>query len=488
MAEVRDLENQIRNLEKQLEDQKKEAARMRREMADENLRKLRAYEKEMESGLKAHDKETQKQYKKLLEEYERSVDAEVADRTLMMNEQYQKLVAQVKKTEKEWQEKNRQLQEAVEKLKTDTANKEKVSSAEAASYNYEAGLAYKEVDKKPHEKFFPKRMQSFLSAISDARELAKKGLNEAAVAIYISARSGLNRLGFDIDEKFDEWVRLYKVFKEREMALRQKHKGELREWFSFTEQPVPAGKLSTEEFDHASLSLNYWTEGVFSRVGDRLTKLEQEIAKVESRGPEEYLKQEESMDIDALKAATDELKTLDSDLDKSFVLYRQRYTAACERADWGEKIIDFLENELNLTWIESESNFKATEAEVSDSDGYRKYMTMQYGSDYEKVDTRQWLELTFVNSVGTTIFVYIVPYEKGEKVENRIVLYIDYSGAENEEYSRHIYRHICESINLQTDDGIINFATNVEQLSSNTNATLRETGKSIERKMGRMQK
>ena len=71
-------------------------------------------------------------------------------------------------------------------------------------------------------------------------------------------------------------------------------------------------------------------------------------------------------------------------------------------------------------------------------------------------------------------------------MENRLVVYIDYDGAVNEEYSRQIYAHICESIHLEEDDGIVNFATDVAQLKANTTATLRAAGKSIETKLRKM--
>lgn len=110
-------------------------------------------------------------------------------------------------------------------------------------------------------------------------------------------------------------------------------------------------------------------------------------------------------------------------------------------------------------------------------------MILKYGESYEKADVREWLELAFDNPMDSRIYVYILPYEKNNKVENRLVLYIDYNGAENEDYSRQIYSHIKESINLVEDDVVISFATDVNQLTTNLNATLRETGKSLDKKL-----
>ena len=91
-----------------------------------------------------------------------------------------------------------------------------------------------------------------------------------------------------------------------------------------------------------------------------------------------------------------------------------------------------------------------------------------------------------MNSAETKIFIYVIPYEKETRVENRLVVYADYVGAVNEDYSRQIYEHICESINLEDDDGIVNFAADVDQLRTNMNAELRAAGKSIESKLRKM--
>ena len=138
-----------------------------------------------------------------------------------------------------------------------------------------------------------------------------------------------------------------------------------------------------------------------------------------------------------------------------------------------------------MEWVESESHFRIPDENILKSSDYQEYMVSLFGEDYEKADMRQWLELVFENASDTKIFIYLVPNEKGNKVENRIVLYIDYAGASNEEYSRQIYLHICESIGLE-EDGIISYAADVSDLKNNANRTLRDTGKSIEKKILKM--
>jgi hypothetical protein len=211
-------------------------------------------------------------------------------------------------------------------------------------------------------------------------------------------------------------------------------------------------------------------------------ELEREISKVEEMGLDDYVKNESSLSTEDLKKYIDELDDMSKSFENRAMVYKQRYQASCERSDWGEMIIDFLENEINLTWVESESHFKLVENEGSE---FFEYMKMKYPENdiYGKEDMREWLELAFDNATGSRIYVYILPYEKDNHVENRLVVYIDYNGAVNEAYSRQIYLHIRESIGLNEDDGIINFATDVNQLTTNSNSILRETGQSLEKKI-----
>jgi len=198
----------------------------------------------------------------------------------------------------------------------------------------------------------------------------------------------------------------------------------------------------------------------------------------------EYLKQEDSVSSEQIKAYIEELDEMIRHYENLSQLFKSRFLSSCERAEWGESIIDFMVDEINLDWIEEDSHYRIIE-NGQETPEYSSYMNLKYGSYYDKEDIRDWLELVFDNPMETRIYIYVVPYEKDVNVENRLVIYIDYEGAENEDYSRQIYEHIKESIRLEDDDGIINFATDVNQLTTNMNTTLRETGKSLEKKIRR---
>lgn len=479
MDEIVRLENQIRELQRQLQRQNSEAARLRQNLADENLRKLQEYQAEMKSTLDQHDKNVQREYERLLQEYQRSTNEEIQEQQLKMDAEYQKLLISMQQKEQEWMEKTRQLESLITELKKNTQEKEQVSAQEADRYMTEAALTYKDVEKKPHEKFFPKRLLNFYNAIREARMLFKSGLNQAAIAISISAKSGLNRLGYEVDEQYEEWKRQYFIFKSKVGLLHMKLIDELLVWRKFSTGQNSAS-LKDEEKNNCLVEVNFWTKGEYAGLSNRLAQFGREISKAESMGIDNYIKDESSIDSEQLKRHIEELDQMSKTFENVAEVYKERYSSSCQRADWGELMIDFLEDEINLTWVEDDSHFKLIEEEEKE---FVAYMQLKYGDNYKKTDIREWLELAFDNPMDSRIYIYIIPYEKNNKVENRLVLYIDYNGAENEDYSRQIYAHIRECIRLDEDDGIINFATDVNQLTTNPNATLRETGKSLEKKI-----
>lgn len=482
MDEIRRLENQIRELQRELQRQNSEANRMRQNLANENLRKLQQYQSEMQSNLDQHDKEVQREYERLLNEYQRSANEEIQEQQLKMDIEYQKLLISMQQKEQEWMEKSKQLENLIAELKKNTSEKEHVSAQEADRYTTEAALAYKDVEKKPHEKFFPKRILTFYNAIREARTLFKSGLNEAAIAISISAKSGLNRLGFEIDDEFEQWKIRYSVFKGKVALLHLKFGDELKTWKNFSQNN--SFEVKDEEKEKLHKEIDFWTKGEWVKVNTRLSEFGREIAKVEKLGMTEYLKQEDSVSSEQIKAYIEELDEMIRHYENLSQLFKSRFLSSCERAEWGESIIDFMVDEINLDWIEEDSHYRIIE-NGQETPEYSSYMNLKYGSYYDKEDIRDWLELVFDNPMETRIYIYVVPYEKDVNVENRLVIYIDYEGAENEDYSRQIYEHIKESIRLEDDDGIINFATDVNQLTTNMNTTLRETGKSLEKKIRR---
>ena len=194
------------------------------------------------------------------------------------------------------------------------------------------------------------------------------------------------------------------------------------------------------------------------------------------------MKQPDSPSVDDLKKFIEEIGKTDQRLSELSELYKRRYAASCERSEWGEEIIDFLTTEINLEWLEHLTGFKEAAPEVLVSKDFLDFIKSQYGDLTITEDMREWLKIVFENSSENKIYVYILPLEAHGIVVNHIILHIDYGGPEPEMYSRDIYQHICEAIQLTDEsDGIVNYAADVNELKVSENKVYSETGKDLER-------
>jgi len=208
------------------------------------------------------------------------------------------------------------------------------------------------------------------------------------------------------------------------------------------------------------------------------------IKKYNKLGLEEYLKQSSSPSIDDLKNYIKDIDETHDLLKKIQDLYKLRYSTSCQRSEWGEKIIDFLTNEINLKWIEEKTGFK----KVTDTDAttlcYRNYVREIHNEPELNIDFREWLKIVFENSSNCLIYIYIIPVESSSNVVNRIILHIDYDGPEQSIYTQDIYSHICEAIELEdNNDETISYAEDITALKISNNVTYRETGKDLEKEI-----
>ena len=152
-------------------------------------------------------------------------------------------------------------------------------------------------------------------------------------------------------------------------------------------------------------------------------------------------------------------------------------------ADWGENIIDFLTGEINLQWHDELTEYKNADEEETKKQEFSDYVKFQFGNEKETQDMREWLKLVFENSSEDYIYIYIVPVEKQNDVKNRIIVHVDYSGSEQEDYSRDVYRHVCEAIQYEEPEDVVDYAgdSEIESLKYSSNKGFSETAKDIEK-------
>lgn len=479
MDEIRQLEQEIRALQAQLRRQSTDAAQARQRLTDENRRNLESYQADMRRAIRDHDSDTQAEYERLLRQYQASISSDVQVELAKMDADYNRLLNDVKQSETLLLQKNQELEQAIAAIRSDVSRRNEGSSQEAKAYLQSATSVFHTIKVKPHEKFMPKRLQIFFNAIKDGQQLFKAGLFEAATAVAISAKSGLVRLGYNIDDKVEEWDKQFDLFSLKLNYLQTKIQQELSDWESFTGNPSNG---DTEKRARNLIEINFWSRGGFADVFQTAKKYQRILGAFSQAGKDAYLKQADSPSIDDLKKYIEDIEKADKSLSDLSGLYKKRFSASCERTEWGEAIIDFLTTEINLEWIEALTGHKDATPEVLVSKDFLDYVKSQYGDPGITEDIREWLKIVFENSSENQIYVYILPLEAHGNVVNHIILHIDYGGPEQELYSRDIYQHICEAIQLTDDsDGIVNYAADVTELKVSENKVYSETGKDLER-------
>ena len=479
MDEIRRLENEINSLQQQLRRQNEEAAAARQRLIDENRRNLEACKAEMQRAIREHDDKTKAEYERLLRQYQNSINADVHSQLSGVNSDYSRLLNDVRRNEALLTQKNRELEQAIEAIRSDVSRREEGSSREAVSCLHNASSVLRTISNKPHEKFMPKRLPIFRNAIKDGQQLYQAGMYEAATAVAISARSGLERLGYAIDDKVEEWDKQFDLFSLKLQYLEGKVGQELTDWESFTGNP--SNGIYAIRTGHLA-EINFWCRGEFEEMKQTVKKYHRILSARDQAGKEAYLKHPDSPSVDDLKKYIADIEQTDQRFTELSGLYKRRYAASCERAEWGERIIDFLTSEINLEWLEDMTGYKEASPEVLATKDFLDYVKNQYNDPSISEDIREWLKIVFENASGNRIYVYILPIEAHGSVVNHIVLHIDYGGAEQEQYSRDIYRHICEAIQLtENSEGVVDYASDINELKGSGNKLLRETGKDIER-------
>ena len=478
MDELKRLEREVNDLQNQLRWQNEQAERARQNLINENRRNLENYQKEMQRAIREHDAKAQAEYERLLREYQYSLSDEAGKKFAEMDADYNRLMNEVRRNEEALAQKNMELDRAVQELRSDIHRKEEGSGAQASEYLKNAVEQFRETEEKPHEKFMPKRLAIFYNSLKDGQQLFKAGLYEAATAVAISVKSGLERLGYNIDDKASEWDRQYDLLTLKTNYLRQRIRQELDDWKEYIGQPGDDSNSRKSRL----IEINYWSRGEYAEVVRSSNRIHSVIASVEKDGRAAYLKKSDGATTDDLKKYIQEIDTLSERLSSLSVIYKERYTASCQRSEWGEQIIDFLTDEINLRWIAEISGFRQASGETLNAKDFHDYIQVQFGDEAVKEDAREWLKLVFDNSSGSTIYVYILPMEAKQQVENRIILHIDYGGAEQAQYSRDIYAHICEAIRIGEEaEETVNYTPDINELKVSTNKVYKETAADLEK-------
>lgn len=481
MDEVRRLRQELDSLRSQLNWQNNEAERARRRLEDQNRAALQKAQADMQRALREHDEKARLEYERLLKDYQKSLNGELDAEMRKMDASYRTLKESTERTEKELRRKTQELEQAVKAIKNQNDKREQGTSREAAGYLKEAVSTFQSTEKKPHAKFVPGRLKIYYDELNDAKSLYDAKLFEAAAAVAISTNTGLERLGFQIEEAEHEWRGLYDLFVLRVDYLYTKIDHYLNEWHKFVGGFGTVG--NKRPFRLAEL--NFWSRGGYEKIVSSMLGYKRVADHIRSKGVENYLLDDTGIDTENLKKFIHELEILENELDSLMPLCYARYTASCQRTELAELIIHFLEDEINLIWHDEESGFKKVTDEELSSKNFSKYITLCLEDSSIREDMREWLRLVFENSMGNRIYIYIIPNENHSVVKNRITVYIDYQGMSQNLYTRDICAHICEAVGVPFDEkndgtGLVTALQDIEAMKQSQTPVIRNMAGDIE--------
>ena len=317
MSDFGRLDGELRGLQDQIRRGRSEMDRMRRDLEKDERRKLEEYHRELEKKLAARDRETAGKYDAKLREYQDNIRRDATRAKLEMDKRYRELVKTVEEAEREWKKRSKELENEARRLRAEHSSRERAGRDEAIGMIEEAGRTYSRVGETPHSLFFPHRLGAFGGAIADAAELYKMGLYEASAAVSISARCGIERLGYDVRDKQGEWRELFSMLRARVGSLHLRLEGELLEWGKQSGGGAHGvGDMSDEERKLLEIEMDYWSRGVYMDVRRRVDQLGSMIAYVMKIGIDSYLKSDRAHGIAELEERIAEADELSGRLDR----------------------------------------------------------------------------------------------------------------------------------------------------------------------------
>lgn len=472
MDDIKSLQFKINSLNQELETYRASAEKERDKLIRNRKKELDELKKTTKEAIENHDKETQNKYEKLLNDYQNSITLDVNNELSQMTSDYKNLLVKVKETEELLDKESKKLEKAIEELRNDVSHKDQISKTQAENYFRDSQKVYRQIKLKPHEKFMPNRLDVYSGSVKDGYNLYTAGLYEASAAVAISNVSGLKRLGIAIDDKEKEWENLFDIFKLKTEYLSDIINREIKDWEKYFSESIKTN-------DDKKSVINFWYKGDFDSIIQTRKKHNRYISDFSVLGKEEYLKQPASISIEDLKKCIDETDSILKSFPNNSKMAEKRYTAYCQRYDWGKKIIEFLITEINLLWDENNTGFKQASQEIKVSKDFSDFIKTEFNSYDFTEDIRDWLKIVFKNMSGEHIYIYILPEETKENVENQIIFHIDYIGPEQELYSRDISSHIREAIQ-ENEYNYIQYTSDINELIASSVKIYKETGKDLE--------
>ena len=362
-AQVQDLK---KSYDKQLKDVEDQFKQMRiRDQA--NLKK--AYE-----DLKLDMQSIQQ---KELEAVKKQVDS--------MNKKREKLLKQMENLRAE-------LQKELKNLIDQKEQEEQVQKKLYGELAMQANLSLKDLEKRPHEFFFPGELAIIKQRISKIQNALKHKMYQAASSMVLSAETEAELLKIKTERELLEWNEMFSEYKllVRSLSLMLKIYSDYP-----LETPSGVHKLSEEE-------LNFWSKGVYGQMAKSIKQMERSLEVMEQADMNEYLKTQAAPKGFAFRKLLRDLE----EMEVSLQAVMEGIGAECYFSD------ERSEDAKHMREMMKENGYICTD--------------LGYAVSEEKPDLMDSYEMVFCLNAHDKIFSRIIPVrEHGIAVGNRCILWIE---------------------------------------------------------------
>ncbi len=240
------------------------------------LEKMR---QDIRTQVSEHDEALKNEYQTAYENYTQNVDRMLDNGIETLNQEYMKLKSENEKMLSEMEAVETEISDSLNDLKSDLAEKETLKKNEASSRLEKAYNSFDELTRcYPHDFFEPNAANALLMQLESAKVDFNAGFYEACMANASNIEFQTARMKDRINNDLNIWKRLYQKLENYEIILSEmigSKEFSIIQNDSFEKELYAEAEKESDTFD-------FWSEGKYSELSDKIRKYDNMIRAVHS--------------------------------------------------------------------------------------------------------------------------------------------------------------------------------------------------------------
>lgn len=435
---------QIRNIEKKNKELEEKIKKYEKDFESRNNAKFDEFRRLMRLQFQEHNEKTRSEYESRLAKLKYDISSEIEGSEREILEQYDVIRKEMLKARREFEEENARLQRKIDSIAENDARVDEQQHKDAEEQLKEAYETLSEVDELPCETFYSGKLSIHNTTVESVKDLIKRKLYQAAIAVSISAKAAISIFGIDVKKQMELWEKEYRKFEGKVKSLVKMRDDWHSEWIEAEEDE----NLSNKEC--ADIDICFWTNNEYEKCKNKVEEWEKLINSISETGITKYLKGKEIIGFDQLMQMSVEADALADNQKLLYDLYSNCLAAYDERYIWADRIIKYLKEEKSFNFDSNSSGYDSIPAVQIKKDYIRKYLKM-YDLDGSE-DVRGMFRMFFDRNDGDGLKVEIgiIPIRIGcsSVVQNIVRFHVNLNDRSqiDQEYIDLVFRSIESAI------------------------------------------